>query len=384
VGPLEVVRIDLFGFARRTVASGPYDELVVLPRTMRVAAPPPAVTPHDTSADQGARSSRAGNDEFIGLRAYVPGDDLRRIHWASSARTDDLLVRETTGDTSQRYAEVLIDDRPESHSVASFELAVEIAASVLLSTPASMPIRLRTMHSGSPRPTPRGELDTAPLLHSAEAVSAALQQLAALSGPTSMRKSRVPAPNMSQPTPAADSLGRHRMPANSVVIVGPRSKWESLVVNPVAEAQLIVVLADPDAPGTTGGGSGITTLAIGGVVRDLADFSEQWPRLIENARANGAGNGAHSGARHGGPVTQWLRRSTGESLTTQQHQQHQQHQHRGRAPPVEIKPTEVITVAATFSLRAPQPAWASLRCSVSVVSSKHAVLLPRLPLSCCW
>ena len=50
------------------------------------------------------------HDEFLALRDYEVGDDLRRVHWRSSARTGELLVREDES-AWQPHATVVLDNR---------------------------------------------------------------------------------------------------------------------------------------------------------------------------------------------------------------------------------------------------------------------------------
>ena len=79
-------------------------------------------------ADVLARST----DEFHSLRNYAPGDDLRRVHWKQSARTDDLKIKQTDPDAVRRLG-VLLDVSAERYDPASFEAAVSAATSVALS-----------------------------------------------------------------------------------------------------------------------------------------------------------------------------------------------------------------------------------------------------------
>lgn len=68
-------------------------ELRVLPRTRRaenlLVAPP-----RETERRHSARSYYGDTAPDGQLRAYLPGDDLRRVHWKASARASSLIVRQ--------------------------------------------------------------------------------------------------------------------------------------------------------------------------------------------------------------------------------------------------------------------------------------------------
>jgi hypothetical protein len=83
---------------------------------------------------QGALRDRAGNDgDSIGVRLFRIGDRLRNIHWAQSARSQKLMVRERQSIASTG-ATVLLDLSPSEHEGrgvdSSFEWAIRIAASI--------------------------------------------------------------------------------------------------------------------------------------------------------------------------------------------------------------------------------------------------------------
>ncbi len=75
------------------------------------------------------------SEEFDTLREYVPGDDVRRVHWASTARLGRPMVR-THQQPTQRRTTVVLDDRadayPPSRGTAPFERAISAAASALV------------------------------------------------------------------------------------------------------------------------------------------------------------------------------------------------------------------------------------------------------------
>jgi len=87
--------------------------------------------------------SPQGSITFHRLREYLPGDDLRLVHWRSSARTGTLVVKHNV-DTSQPYTVVLLDQRPRRYTEATFEQAVDVAASAVVALGADKaPVELR-------------------------------------------------------------------------------------------------------------------------------------------------------------------------------------------------------------------------------------------------
>ncbi len=75
---------------------------------------------------------------FHALREYIPGDDLRHIHWRSSAKAmgladeNRLLVRQYL-DTRRSHVTLVVDDRPEAWADAEdFETAMSVAASIIV------------------------------------------------------------------------------------------------------------------------------------------------------------------------------------------------------------------------------------------------------------
>lgn len=71
-----------------------------------------------------------GGELTKAVRPYRSGDAMRQIHWKTTARTGQLAVRESEGDAPWQELAVMLDASAE-HSAESFELAVEIAASLL-------------------------------------------------------------------------------------------------------------------------------------------------------------------------------------------------------------------------------------------------------------
>lgn len=130
IGPLEVVVGDPFGIASWSTTAAPKTELTVFPRIDDVVPVPHTSgdDPH-AGADHPSALGRSGED-FYALREYVVGDDLRRVHWPSTARRDELMVRQDELPWQGRVT-VLLDVRRNAHTPASLELAVSAAASVV-------------------------------------------------------------------------------------------------------------------------------------------------------------------------------------------------------------------------------------------------------------
>jgi uncharacterized protein (DUF58 family) len=133
LGPLQLRLGDPFGMCELTRSFSAYDTLTVIPRT----EPLPPVTLGGESGGYGEGRQRslalAGDDDII-PRAYRHGDDLRRVHWRSTARYGELMVRREEQPQRARCT-VLLDTRELAYEGggpdSAFEWAVSGAASVL-------------------------------------------------------------------------------------------------------------------------------------------------------------------------------------------------------------------------------------------------------------
>lgn len=130
IGPLTMDVGDPFGLVRATRVSGSAAGLTVLPK-VDVIAPLASTVGNDPLAgtDRPNALGRIGED-FYALRPYVVGDDLRRVHWLSSARAGDLLVRQDEQPWQGRVT-VLLDVRRTTTDADTFERLVSAAASIV-------------------------------------------------------------------------------------------------------------------------------------------------------------------------------------------------------------------------------------------------------------
>lgn len=130
VYPLDTVTVSTsfpFGFFRKERDLELADELVIWPRTDRsVRAPEPAGGKARQSGELPA-GDRGSRGEYRGLREYRPGDDPRDIHWRTTARLAEPVIREYERDSSDTLR-ICLDLRAEPGPRA--EAAVEVAASL--------------------------------------------------------------------------------------------------------------------------------------------------------------------------------------------------------------------------------------------------------------
>ncbi|MBX3313639.1 MAG: DUF58 domain-containing protein [Actinobacteria bacterium] len=131
IGPLTATRTDPFGVASRRAEVAGATHLTVLPAVEPLHRLPDAPGRDDPLAGTSRPLLvRPGGGEFASLREYVAGDDLRRVHWPSSARAGDLLVRQEDPPW-QGHVTLLLDARTDRVSPERFEYAVTAAASIV-------------------------------------------------------------------------------------------------------------------------------------------------------------------------------------------------------------------------------------------------------------
>ncbi len=132
VGPLSVRLTDPFGLIELTRSFSSADDLVVTP----VVSPLPTIRlggDWTGGGDATARSVAASGSDDAATREYRHGDDLRKVHWRSTARVGELMVRREEQPFQSR-ATILLDSRVIAHRGdgpgSSFEWAVSAVASV--------------------------------------------------------------------------------------------------------------------------------------------------------------------------------------------------------------------------------------------------------------
>jgi uncharacterized protein (DUF58 family) len=147
VGPLRISVQDPFGLTQRTRRYAATDSVLVYPP---IETLPPGVVRgrhHGSGSSQQRRLFTSG-DEFYTMREYAEGDDLRQVHWPSTAHRQRLMVRQQE-QPWQAQATILLDTRRVAHRGtgpdSTFEKAVSAAASLVVHlTERSYQVRLVT------------------------------------------------------------------------------------------------------------------------------------------------------------------------------------------------------------------------------------------------
>jgi uncharacterized protein (DUF58 family) len=144
LGPLRFEQADLFGLWRKTRQFDVVETILVRPKIHNLLGD--ATGRHQQAPSRTANPALSSSIAFDRLRAYVVGDDLRRVHWKTSARAGELMVRETLDEIVDDIL-IVIDDntgdldtgRSNSQTKAAntepnqaYEDLVEIAASLAM------------------------------------------------------------------------------------------------------------------------------------------------------------------------------------------------------------------------------------------------------------
>ena len=132
IGPLQLRVADSFGLVELGRQLSGRNTLIVTPTIVPLARTAVSRSWAGEGEGQARLTSTAGEDDVI-PRAYREGDELRRVHWRSTARYGELMVRRE----EQRWrnnAAIFLDGRSLAHlsgaGASSFEAAVSAAASI--------------------------------------------------------------------------------------------------------------------------------------------------------------------------------------------------------------------------------------------------------------
>ncbi len=134
IGPLTISVVDPFGLARVAIESDATSTFLVHPRFTRLITPRDPLDRRVISTAAARNPAVTRGEEFYTLREYVEGDDLRRIHWPSTAKRGRYMIRQEETPWQTR-ATILLDDFGGAHDASgdysSFETMIEGAASLV-------------------------------------------------------------------------------------------------------------------------------------------------------------------------------------------------------------------------------------------------------------
>jgi uncharacterized protein (DUF58 family) len=103
-------------------------EIVVWPRSDRRVRRPAAGAGRSLRHGLAAQGALGARGDYRSLRGYRPGDDPKDIHWRSSARSSEPVIREYESDAAETRW-ICLDTREEPGEPA--EVAVEVTAALL-------------------------------------------------------------------------------------------------------------------------------------------------------------------------------------------------------------------------------------------------------------
>lgn len=130
VGPITIGRGDPLGILRRDHTWPGVQTIYVHP----VTVPMPSASAGVMRDLEGSVTTTVVDADlsFHAIRDYLPGDSQRHVHWKSTAKTGQLMVRQYEETRRSRIAVVLDTDRSSYANEDQFEMAVSAASSLAL------------------------------------------------------------------------------------------------------------------------------------------------------------------------------------------------------------------------------------------------------------
>jgi uncharacterized protein (DUF58 family) len=131
IGPLHIRVADSFGLVELTRSFASHSTLVVTPQVVSLPTVQLAGSWRGAGGGRTRTADAAGEDDII-PRPYQDGDELRRVHWRSTARHGELMVRREEQHWRNRVV-LLLDNRARAHTGAGAGSSFEYAASAMAS-----------------------------------------------------------------------------------------------------------------------------------------------------------------------------------------------------------------------------------------------------------
>jgi uncharacterized protein (DUF58 family) len=136
IGPLQIqtgfpLGLKVFTKTLKDTSS----EIIVFPTPIKVKKFPFSIDESSTLHGDNKSKRKGGHDEFVSIREYKQGDSPRHIHWPSSAKKGELIVREYQDILSSSLTIVLDLNKDFNRGVAhetTLEYAITIASSLAI------------------------------------------------------------------------------------------------------------------------------------------------------------------------------------------------------------------------------------------------------------
>jgi uncharacterized protein (DUF58 family) len=133
IGPLHISFVDPFGLAERRSLLAESTDLLVHPSIEPLVVPRELGQQRSMSVSAIRQLTGARGEDFYTLREYSEGDDLRKIHWPSTAKRGKTMIRQEETPWHTRATVLLDDSRARDDALgeaSAFERCVEAAASL--------------------------------------------------------------------------------------------------------------------------------------------------------------------------------------------------------------------------------------------------------------
>jgi uncharacterized protein (DUF58 family) len=284
VGPLAVRLCDPFGFIELPRMLATVDRLLVTPEVVSLPRFDPVGTWAAGATTRDGGASGSGSDD-VGTRPYRPGDEVRRVHWRTTARIGELSVRREE-QPRQGSVTLLLDTRASAWppaqedeepfwSSGGFETAVSVVASLAVALAGSgSGVRLATLDGAELAAVPAGRWSS-----SSEA-GAVLEVLADVAIGTGSSTAAAAASTAGS-TAASNGSRQHAANDVRIAVLGR--------LRPTDSELLTLAGSRPGFALFIGDGSGATALTAAGwrtqTIRNLSALPLAWKLLTAGAAA---------------------------------------------------------------------------------------------------
>lgn len=132
LGPVQISGSDLFGLFRVVKTLSDIDQITVWPNTQELPFYYPELSGKNGDSSN-LKSSFQPTPNISHVREYIPGDSLGRIHWASTAKTGELMVKQFDDEIGADHW-VIVDLNSQVHTeslrFSTEEFSISVAASI--------------------------------------------------------------------------------------------------------------------------------------------------------------------------------------------------------------------------------------------------------------